>query len=211
MFICDEELWQGTAQSAEGHLSGVLWAKAKEEGLKVEVNRLDADSSSAKGFRQSYSNEQESKIILCGGNVGRAHWKKLEELKTKSSFSSAFIALHKREFPSIESVKCCCVGKNHTFVAARNKPVCGCIGPGFIQNAKQNHYCALVHAGNSPDKYRQTILALGKYHCREIFMNQRRVPAAFIHSLNVAVKSVKRTLMDFMQNSNVPVSNILVM
>ena len=187
----------------------MLWAKAKEEGLKVEVNWLDADSSSAKGFRQSYSNEQESRIMLCGGNVGRAHRKKLEELKTKSSFSSAFIALHKREFPSIESVKCRYVSKNHTLVAARNKPVRGCISPSLIQNAKQNHYCALVHAGNSPDKYRQTILALGKYHCREIFMNQRRVPAAFIHSLNVAVKSVKRTLMDFMQNSNVPVRNIL--
>ena len=166
--ICDEELWQGTAKSAEGHLSEVLWAKAKEEGLKVEVNWQDADSSSAKGFHQLYSNEQESRIMLCGGHVGRAHGKKLEELKTKSSFSSAFIALHKREFPSIESVKCCCVGKNHTFVATRNKPVCGCIGPGFIQNAKRNHYYALVHAGNSPDKYRQTMLALGKYHCRDI-------------------------------------------
>lgn len=102
----------------------------------MEVNWQDADSSSAKGFRLSYSSEQESRIMLCGGHVGRAHGKKLDELKTKSSFSSAFIALHKREFPSIESVKCCCVGKNHTFVATRNKPVCGCIGPGFIQNAK---------------------------------------------------------------------------
>ena len=142
--------------------------------------------------------------MLCESHVGRVHGKKLEELKTKSSFSSTFIALHKREFPSVESVKCRCVGKNHTFVAAKNKLVCGCLGPAFIQNAKQNHYCALVQAGNS-----QTILALGKYHCREIFMNHRGVPAAFIHSLNVAVKSVRRTLMDFMQNSNVPVRNIL--
>lgn len=54
--ICDEELWKGTAKAAEGHLSQVLWVKAKEEGLKVEVNWQDADSSSAKGFRQSYSN-----------------------------------------------------------------------------------------------------------------------------------------------------------
>ena len=90
--ICDEELWQGTAKSAEGHLREVLWAKAKEEGLKLEVNWQDADSSSAKGFRQSYSNEQESRIMLCGGHVGRAHGKKLDELKTKLSFSSAFIA-----------------------------------------------------------------------------------------------------------------------
>ena len=107
--ICDEELWQGTAKAAEGHLSQVLWVKAKEEGLNVAVNWQDGDSSSA-----------------------------------------------------VESVKCCCAGKNHTFVSTRNKPACGCIGPGFIQNAKRNHYCALVHAGNNPNKYRETLLALGK-------------------------------------------------
>ena len=48
--ICNEELWQGTAKAAEGHLSQLQWAKAKEEGLKVEVNWQDADSSSAKGL-----------------------------------------------------------------------------------------------------------------------------------------------------------------
>ena len=102
--------------------------------------------------------------MLCGGHVGRAHEKKLKELKTKSSFTSQFIALHKEEFPEIESVKCCCTGKNHTFVARTNKPACGCIGPGFIQTAKHNHYCALVHAGRDPNKYRETMLTLGKYH-----------------------------------------------
>ena len=61
-------------------------------------------------------------------------------MKTKSSFSSAFIALHKEQFATIQSAKCCCAGKNHTFFATRNKPVCGYIGRGFIQNAKRNHY-----------------------------------------------------------------------
>ena len=104
--IFDEELWQGTAKAAEGHLSKVLWAKAKGEGLNVAVNWQDGDSL-AKGFRHSYANEQEGKVMLCGGHVGRAHGKKLEELRTKSSFTSAFIALHKEQFPSIGSVKCC--------------------------------------------------------------------------------------------------------
>ena len=166
--ICDEELWQGTSKAAEGHLAQVLWAKAKEEGMVVAVNWQDADSSSAKGFRHSFSNEQESKVMLCGGHVGRAHGKKLQEIQSKGSFSSSFIALHKKQFPKIESVKCCCAGKKHTFVSTRNKPVCGCVGPGFIQGAKRNHYCALVHAGNDPEKYRQTMLTLGKYHCRDI-------------------------------------------
>ena len=48
--ICKEELWKGTSKAAEGHLAQVLWAKAKEEELKVKVNWQDADSSSAKGF-----------------------------------------------------------------------------------------------------------------------------------------------------------------
>lgn len=52
----------------------------KEEGIKVEVNWQDADSSSAKGFRYSFGNEQESKVMLCGGHAGRAHGKKLQEL-----------------------------------------------------------------------------------------------------------------------------------
>lgn len=86
-----EELWQGTSKAAEGHLAQVSWAKAKEEGMKVVVNWQDADSSSVKGFRYSFDNEQESKIMLCGGHVGRAHGKKLQELQGKSSFSKGFI------------------------------------------------------------------------------------------------------------------------
>ena len=163
--ICNEDLWQGTAKAAEGHLAQLLWARAKDERMKVEVNWQDADSSSAKGFRYSYDNEQESKIMLCGGHVGRAHGKKLQELQKMTSFSSAFVNLHKGDFPNMASVKCCCAGKKHVFVATRNKPVCGCIGTGFIQSAKRNHYCALVHAGKDPEKYRETMLTLGRYHC----------------------------------------------
>lgn len=55
--ICNKELWQGSAKAAEGHLAQFLWAKAKEEDLKVEVNWQDADSSSAKGFRYSFDQE----------------------------------------------------------------------------------------------------------------------------------------------------------
>ena len=55
-----------------------------------------------------------------------------------------------------------------TLVSTRNKPTCGCIGPASIQGAKRNHYCALFHAGIDPGKYRETMLTLGKYHCRDI-------------------------------------------
>jgi len=36
--ICDKDLWEGTAKSAEGHLSQKLWPQAKEEGMKVAIN-----------------------------------------------------------------------------------------------------------------------------------------------------------------------------
>ena len=100
--------------------------------------------------------------------MGGTHGKKLQELQSKSSFSGAFIALHKKQFAKLESMKCCCAGRNHTFVSTRNKPACGCIGPASIQGAKRNHYCALFLAGNDPGKYRETMLTLGKYHCRDI-------------------------------------------
>ena len=58
--------------------------------------------------------------------------------------------------------------EKHVFVATRSKPVCGCIGPGFNQRAKRNHYCALVHVGKDHEKYRERMLALGRYHCRDI-------------------------------------------
>ena len=118
--ICDEELWQGAAKSSEGYLSQILWATAKDQGLKVGINWHDADSSSAKGFRYSFPNEQESKVMLCGSHVGRAHGKRLEELKTMSSLSEGFIALHKSDFPAVKSVKCCCAGKKHTFAAKKD-------------------------------------------------------------------------------------------
>ena len=95
-------------------------------------------------------------------------WGGLQELQTKSSFTSQYIAHHKQYFPEVESVKCCCAGKKHTFVSSRNKPACGCVSPGFIQSAKRNNYCALVHAGTDPEKYRETMLTLGKYHSRDI-------------------------------------------
>jgi len=136
--------------------------------MNVAVNCQDADSSSAKGFRYSYHDETESKIMLCAGHVGRAHGNKLQDLQSKSSFTRQLIAIHKETFPEIQSVKCCCASKKHVYVSTRNRPACGCMGPGFIQAAKCNHFCALVQAGNDPDKYRETMLTLGKYHSRDI-------------------------------------------
>lgn len=159
--ICDEELWQGTAKAAEGQLAHTLWGKAKEEGMVVALNWQDGDSSSAKGFRYWFPDQQESKVMLCGGHAGRAHGKKLADCKAMHSFSSQFISLHHKEYPEVKNVKCHCLGKKH-------RAGCGCISDAFIQGAKRNHYCALVHAGTDPEKYRATMLTLGKFHARGI-------------------------------------------
>ena len=82
--------------------------------------------------------------------VGKKHTYVLwEEAQSKGPFTKAFIDLHKQEFPQIEFVKCVCVGKKHTY-------------------ANRNHYCAHVHAVRDLDVYRDTMLALGRYHCRDI-------------------------------------------
>ena len=48
--ICDVELWGGTFKAAEGHLAHLCFTKAKEEGMHVEINWQDADSSSGSSF-----------------------------------------------------------------------------------------------------------------------------------------------------------------
>lgn len=76
--ICGEDLWEVTVKSGEGHLSQKLRAQA-EEGMKVEINWQDEASSSATGFGHSFSNEDQSRVMLWGGHRGRAHGKKLTE------------------------------------------------------------------------------------------------------------------------------------
>ena len=48
--IIQDDLYQGTARSAEGYLADIFFAQAKEEGCVVEVNWQDQDSSSEKSF-----------------------------------------------------------------------------------------------------------------------------------------------------------------
>ena len=43
--ITTEELYRGTAKSAEGYLAGALLEKAHEEGCHIEINWQDQDSS----------------------------------------------------------------------------------------------------------------------------------------------------------------------
>ena len=100
--ICGE-IYHGTAKGAEGHAAGIAFAKAKEEGMHIEVQWQNGDSSAAKAFRQHFPDEENSKVMLCGGHVARAHIKLLGEYAKHKSFSVALLDIHKK-FPKVLSV-----------------------------------------------------------------------------------------------------------
>ena len=84
--IIPDELYSGTAKSAEGYLAGILFAKEKEEGCHIEINWQDQYFLSEKSFRSVYTSETSSRVMKCGGHVGRSHEKALQQLKAKKEF-----------------------------------------------------------------------------------------------------------------------------
>ena len=160
--ISDADLWQGTAKAAEGHLADVCFSKAKEEGMVVAINWQDADSSSAKSFRYVFPDSSLSRVMLCGGHVGRAHANNLKEYKGKKSVDQSFVAKYSKEYPELASAKCECAGKR-----AHSKK-CGCMSDEFLARAKSNHFSALKQCGNDPKEYANRMRILGEYHSRDI-------------------------------------------
>ena len=65
--VIEEELYKGTSKSAEGYAARITFWRSKEEGMQVSVHWQDADSSSAKAFREVFP---DAEIMICGG---RAH------------------------------------------------------------------------------------------------------------------------------------------
>ena len=159
--IIADELYAGTAKSAEGYLAGALFQKAREEGCHIEVNWQDQDSSAEKSFRSVYTSETSSRVMKCGGHVGRSHANALKEVKTKKAFDVAYISRHKVDFPTVETVACCCKGKRHS-------AKCGCISDGFVESARRNLFCAITQCGNKADVFAQRMRNLSKYHARGI-------------------------------------------
>ena len=65
------EFYQGTSKGAEGYAANISFQGAKEEGMYIEVQWQDGDSSAAKAFREHFTNESRSRVMLCGGHVAR--------------------------------------------------------------------------------------------------------------------------------------------
>ncbi len=156
-----DELYQGTAKSAEGYLAGILFEKAKDEGCTIQVNWQDQDSSSGKSFRAVYGTETSARVMKCGGHVGRSHANALKEMKSKKDFDTGYVSKHKGEFPAVQEVVCKCKGKRHS-------KKCGCFNDAFIESARRNLFCAITQCGNSASAFAQRIRDLGRYHTRGI-------------------------------------------
>ena len=89
----DDDLYEGTVKSAEGHAANMAFGLAKEDGVNIEVNWQDADSSSANSFHKHYPNGQ---VMLCSGHVAR---NQLDAFSKKKTFTKQFINRNVKNFP----------------------------------------------------------------------------------------------------------------
>ena len=158
--VDQDQLYRGTAKGAEGHAADIAFGHAKEEGMMIEVQWQDGDSSSAKAFRMHYTDAQKSKVMLCGGHVARSHTKHLGEIAKQKSFSETMQDVLKEKFPEVTTVKCHC--------PKRHKKNCGCLSKSFLRGARTNFFYCLLQAETDPQFFAARILALGKYHARDI-------------------------------------------
>ena len=155
----DEELYQGTAKAAEGIAASRAFSQAKADGMHIEVQWQDGDSSSALSFRESYPSESTSHVMLCGGHVARCFAKVLKDLASKKKFSEKYKSMHRERFPDVDSVVCKC---------KRHSKGCGCMSASFLAQARVNFFCCLVQAGTNPEAFARRLRNLGKYHARDI-------------------------------------------
>jgi len=74
-------------------------------------------------FSDHFQDEAASKVMLCGGNVSRGFTKSLGELAKQKSFSPALRDIHRKNFPAVDTVKCCC--------PKRHSKNCECLSNSF--------------------------------------------------------------------------------
>ena len=84
-------------------------------------NWQDADSLSAKSFRYVFPDGSLSRIMLCGGHVGRSHANNLKDYKSKKSVEQSFIASKLKDYPQLKTAKCERAGERAHY---KN---CGCL------------------------------------------------------------------------------------
>ena len=156
--LVEGELYKGTAKSAEGYAADEAFGMAKDDGMHVEVQWQDADSSSSASFRKHYPDKTKSClcfVLVMSVVATRRH------SQNYHSFTKRYINKHRESFPEVETVKCCCEGGNHS-------QGCGCMSDGFLRQARINFFCCLVQSGKDPNAFAKRLCDLGKYHARNI-------------------------------------------
>ena len=98
-----------------------------EEGINIAIHWQDADSSSSSAVTEHFP---DADIMICGGHVGKAHKKQLEQLAKMKSFTDKYKKKHREKFPQVDSVVCHCE-KQHT-------PGCGYLSIALIEKARNN-------------------------------------------------------------------------
>ena len=156
----DVTLYEGTAKAAEGIAADYVFSCAKRENLHIEVHWQDGDSTSENSFREHFPDEEKSMVMLCSGHAARSHIKALTLSQKVRKFSSAFCNKHKKHFPNVDQVKCCCSNKY-----SRG---CGCLSKAFCVQARLNFHCCLKQSGTSAASFSLRMQTLGKYHARDI-------------------------------------------
>ncbi len=145
-----EPLYQGTSKAAEGYAARCTFAEAKKQGMKVEINWQDADSSSSNAVMESFPN---ATVMTCGGHAARAHLKQLEKLATLKRFSDSMQNRHRKRFPGVMSAICHC-DKIHS-------PGCGCMSKGFMERSR-NNFSQILSESQSASEFARRLHAL--YH-----------------------------------------------
>ena len=153
--IIDEPLYQGTSKSAEGYAARQTFKRAIEEGMQVEVQWQDADSSS---FRRSEGKFPRRE----GHDIRWTFWKRPQETARKAGKDQIVLRRLQEEtlqkFPQVRTVTCCC--------QSRHKQGCGCLSDAFIMKAR-NDYSFILTEAQSPEEFAERIRSLSKYHARD--------------------------------------------
>ena len=150
--VIEEELYKGTSKSAEGYAARITFRRAKEEGMQVSVHWQDADSSSAKVFREVIP---DAEIMICGSHAGREHKKMLELHQKRKTVTEKVI---EATFPALGDLSCKCTGYHSS--------QCGCLTVAFISKAHTNFTSILMEA-QSQEEFVRRLEALPK-HARDV-------------------------------------------
>jgi len=118
-------LCEGTSKGAEGHAASIAFGKTKDDGMHIEVQWQDADSSTAKSFLQHYP---DSAVMLCGGHVARAHAHFTVRTLGKSS-SYVSCRAGEKLFCFANSLKCFVIAPNDTLKTVAASLNLSCMEP----------------------------------------------------------------------------------